>query len=67
MPEMSDHFVAYRDVGEEREQAFMFLPIARYKVNRVAREDPLGVAANFALFSNLSGIIRFVRNQSELA
>ncbi len=57
MPEMSDNCVAYRDVGEGREQEAVSFEVLA---------NSLLLAANSALFSNISDIICFVQNQSEL-
>ncbi len=57
IPEMSDNCVAYRDVGEGREQEAVSFEVLA---------NSLLLAANSALFSNISGIICFVQNQSEL-
>jgi len=69
-PKMLDNFVAYRDVGEGREQeAASFEVLANSLLqgeSRSERRPPGGLAANFALFSNISGMICFVQNHSEL-
>ena len=70
MPEMFDNCVAYRDVGEERKQgAASFEVLANSLLQGESRSErrlPGGLAAHFALFSNISGIICFVQIQSEV-